>query len=139
MITSGDQQQNPLTPDLTPLLDLIFIVLVFLLLTTNIQIKTMEVNLPQTLDHEILESPDKEVITINIHAKDSLWAIEGNRYSDWARFTHDLMSAIKKHPNKTLVIAADKSASVEAMLKLLAFLQKNQINATNIIMDNQES
>ncbi|WED27669.1 biopolymer transporter ExbD [Vibrio sp. DW001] len=139
MITSGDQQQNALTPDLTPLLDLIFIVLVFLLLTTNIQIKTMEVNLPQTLDHEILESPDKEVITINIHAEDSLWAIEGKQYSDWARFTQDLMSTIKKHPNKTLVIAADKSASVEAMLKLLAFLQKNQINATNIIMDNQES
>lgn len=139
MITSGDQQQSALTPDLTPLLDLIFIVLVFLLLTTNIQIKTMEISLPQTQDHEILNSPDKEVITINIFAEDSLWAIEGNRYSDWDRFTEDLVSTIKNKPNKTLVIAADKSTSVEAMLRLLAFLQKNQINATNIIMDNQES
>lgn len=139
MITSSPQQPSFLTPDLTPLLDLIFIVLVFLLLTANIQIKSMEVSIPQTQDHEVLSPPDKDVITVNIHAQDSLWAIEGIPYSNWNQFAEVLVTTINNQPNKSLVIAADKSASVQSMLRLLAFLQKNQINATNIIMDNQES
>lgn len=139
MITSSPQETRFLTPDLTPLLDLIFIVLVFLLLTANIQIKSMEVSIPQTQDHEVLSGLGEEAITVNIHAEESLWAIDGTPYSDWNLFTEVLVTRINRQPNISLVIAADKSASVQSMLRLLAFLQKNQINATNIIMDNQES
>ncbi len=140
MITSNLEQKASLTPDLTPLLDLVFIVMVFLLLTTNIQIKTMDVHIPQTEDNEVLSSLEKDVITVNIlPGQEAGWAVQGNHYSDWALFSAELLSQIKAAPDKTLIIAADKTASVEAMLKLLAFLQKNQINATNIVMEDSQS
>jgi len=35
------------------------------------------------------------------------------------------------------VIAADKKADVESMLNLFSFMQKHQISATNIVMEEQ--
>lgn len=139
MITSKPQQNSSLFPDLTPLLDLVFIVMVFLLLTANVEIKTMDVHIPQTEESDILSSPKKDIITVNILARESSWAIQGTPYSDWKLFTKELLTTVENSPQKTLVIAADKSASIEAMLKLLAFLQKNQINATNIMMEDTQS
>ncbi len=140
MITSRQEQKTSVTPDLTPLLDLVFIVMVFLLLTTNIQIKTMDVHIPQTEASSVLSALQKEVITINIlPTQEAGWAIQGERYSDWSLFSAELLNQIKAAPDKTVIIAADKAASVEAMLKLLAFLQNNQINATNIVMEDNPS
>ncbi|MDV7103969.1 biopolymer transporter ExbD [Vibrio sp. TH_r3] len=142
MITSTSQSKASLNPDLTPLLDLIFIVLVFLLLTTNIPVKTMNVSIPQTSDSEVLSSPDKQSLTINLLPETtehpSSWAINGSPYDSWDTFTMDLIEQMKNNPERMLIIAADKSASVDTMLKLLAFLQKNNITATNIMMDNQQ-
>ena len=139
MIRSKSIPEPTLLPDLTPLLDLVFIVMVFLLLTTNIAVKTMDITIPNTDDSEVLTSPEQDAITVNILAQAPYWAIQGTVFSDWSLFTQELLRSVKNSPDKTLIIAADKSASVEMMLKLLAFLQKNQINATNIMMEDTQS
>lgn len=138
MISSQpDSQSASFAPDLTPLLDIIFIVMVFLLLTTNIQIQTMNIAVPQTQDEEVLASPDQEVIAINILNASPSWAIQGKPAADWQSFTQSLLTLIRSQPETPIVIAADKNASVENMLKVLAFMQKNQINATNIMMEQE--
>lgn len=138
MIRSHHAPEPSPFPDLTALLDLVFIVMVFLLLTTNIAVKSMDVALPQTDQSDVLRSPQQNVITINLLAHEPYWALEGTQYSDWSNFTSALLSAVKRSPDNSLIIAADKSASVETMLQLLAFLQKNQINATNIMMEDSQ-
>lgn len=132
-----ESESTSFTPDLTPLLDIIFIVMVFLLLTANIQIKTMDIAIPQTNDSEVLESPNREVIAINVLSGEPSWALQGEPLHDWETFTTQLLEAIKQAPDKPVVIAADKQANVESMLKVLAFMQNNNINATNIVMEEQ--
>lgn len=122
-------------PDLTPLLDIIFIVMVFLMLTANVAVHTLNVDIPQTDDKEVLNQPDKQVISINILAGDLPWAIDGEKQSSWQAFTHHLLALKAKYPNKPFIIAADKAANVESMLKVLAFLQQHKITATNIVME----
>ena len=39
---------SSITPDLTPLLDIIFIVMVFLMLTASVKLSSLEVQLPST-------------------------------------------------------------------------------------------
>lgn len=124
-------------PDLTPLLDIIFIVMVFLLLTANTQIKTMTVAIPQTQNASVLGSPNQDVIAITLLKNSPFWALQGQGISDWNMFTHALLETAKASPNKPIVIAADKLASVENMLKVLALMQSNNINATNIVMEEQ--
>ncbi|WP_261817715.1 ExbD/TolR family protein [Vibrio gallicus] len=125
-------------PDLTPLLDIIFIVMVFLLLTANISIKTMDVTIPQTDDSQVLSSQDKSAITVNILASEPKWAIDGKPYQDWETFTQALNLQVHSQPKRNLIISPDKSADVESMLKVLAWLQNHNISATNIVMEEKK-
>jgi biopolymer transport protein ExbD len=132
------------TPDLTPLLDIIFIVMVFLLLTTNIAVKTLTLDVPSTIHSDVLETQNKQAIAISLLAEDNFsaqgaaWAIEETRYPNFKAFTETLLRLHQKFPERSVVIASDKQVSVEHMLQLLAFMQQNNINATNIIMDEQK-
>ncbi|OBU14369.1 biopolymer transporter ExbD [Photobacterium aquimaris] len=138
MITINNRHDSDdLTPDLTPLLDIIFIVMVFLLLTATVQIKALDVDLPQT-STQILQTTKADPITINLVATEPYWALQGQTINDWDSFNLQLLAAVKAAPNKPVVIGADKKASVEQMLKLLAFLQKNDIKATQLLMEEQQ-
>ena len=134
----NDKSSIAMTPDLTPLLDIIFIVMVFLLLTANISIKTLTLDIPSTDQVEVLESPTSQVIALSLLVGEPSWAIEETTYSNWESFANALLALHKKFPERAVVIASDKKVSVERMLQLLAFMQQNQINATNIMMDEQK-
>lgn len=134
----SDTARISLTPDLTPLLDIIFIVMVFLLLTANITVKTLTLDIPTTDQSEVLQSQHRQVLALSLLAEGSSWAIEETRYHDWSSFSDALLVQHQQFPARPVVIASDKSVAVERMLKLLAFMQKNNITATNIIMDEQQ-
>ncbi|MGC9403563.1 ExbD/TolR family protein [Vibrio genomosp. F10] len=127
-----------LKPDLTPLLDIIFIVMVFLLLTANIDIKTMDVDIPTTNEQTVLTDVDSDVIAINLMLDAPNWAIEKQTFQDWDTFTQALIDVSNQYPKRSLVIGSDKNVPVEKMLQLLAFMQKNDMNATSIIMDEEK-
>ncbi|MGY2575879.1 ExbD/TolR family protein [Vibrio sp. C8] len=131
--------EDEFKPDLTPMIDIIFIVMVFLLLTANVSVQTLNVDIPKTEEASQLSSPDKPVISIGIlHNEEEKWALDGVKYSDWKIFTTELLKTRSTYPDKPLVIAADKKADVESMLNLFAFMQKHQISATNIVMEEQQ-
>jgi len=127
-----------LMPDLTPLLDIIFIVMVFLLLTANISVKSMKLDVPTTQDTEVLMPAAKDVLTINILAGTPTWALEQQTFANWDSFKQAFLDKHNNNPKRPLIIGADKHATVENMLTLLAFLQKNNINSTSIIMEQQQ-
>ncbi len=130
--------EDEFKPDLTPMIDIIFIVMVFLLLTANVSVQTLNIDIPQTEEASQLSSPDKPVISVGIlHSEDQKWALDGEKFSDWQAFTAELLTMRNQFPNKPFVIAADKKADVESMLNLFAFMQKHQISATNIVMEEQ--
>ncbi len=124
-------------PDLTPLLDLIFIVMVFLLLTANISIKTMQLDIPTTDQTEVLSEPDNQVIAVNILEIAPYWAINQTTYPTWTEFSNALIKTKNQFPKRAVVIGSDKSVPVEKMLQLLAFMQQNKIDATSIMMEEK--
>lgn len=124
-----------LSPDITPLLDIIFIVLVFLLLTANIPLQSLEVDLPQTDSEALSRVQDNKTVTINLLADSPAWALQGEKFEDWETFRPVLLSQVTMLKDAELVLASDKEVTVDQMLKLLAFLQQHQIQATQILMD----
>ncbi len=128
--------EDEFKPDLTPMIDIIFIVMVFLLLTANVNVQTLNVDIPKTEETSQLSSPDKPVISIGIlHSEEQKWALDGKKFNEWKEFTAELLKLRSQFPEKPFVIAADKKADVESMLNLFAFMQKYQISATNIVME----
>lgn len=77
-----DNNSHGLTPDLTPLLDIIFIVMVFLMLTAAVKLDSLDVSLPST-DSQAVAEVDKQSITVNILKEEPFWAINGKTYIDW--------------------------------------------------------
>ncbi|WP_337165696.1 biopolymer transporter ExbD [Vibrio fluvialis] len=122
-----------LTPDLTPLLDIIFIVMVFLMLTAAVKLDSLDVSLP-TSDSDVVTAVESQSLTINITATEPYWAIDGQAYLDWHNFTLALLEA-HQHNQRPIVIGADKNAEVQHLVKLLAFLQENGIQATQLLTE----
>lgn len=125
-----------LAPDITPLLDIIFIVLVFLLLTANIPLQSLEVDLPKTDSKSLSSIQDTKSMTINMLAGTPAWALQGEQYDDWQQFKAVLENQLEALKETDLILASDKDVTVDSMLKLLAFLQEHHINATQILMED---
>ncbi|MCG9576617.1 biopolymer transporter ExbD [Vibrio tubiashii] len=132
------QEENRfgLTPDLTPLLDIIFIVMVFLMLTAAVKLDSLEVDLPTT-DSQVVSEVDTKSLTINILEAEPHWAIDGKEYIDWENFTLALLEEYKSN-KQPIVIGADKTAEVQHLVKLLAFLQENGIQATQLLTEESK-
>ncbi|CAM3064151.1 ExbD/TolR family protein [Vibrio neptunius] len=134
MIKVSQQKSDfGLTPDLTPLLDIIFIVMVFLMLTAAVKLDSLEVDLPVT-DSQAVSEVDNTSITVNIINHEPYWAINGKEYIDWENFTLALLEQHKSN-NQPIVIGAEKTADVQHLVKLLAFLQENGIQATQLLTE----
>ncbi|CAK4075190.1 biopolymer transporter ExbD [Vibrio sp. MarTm2] len=132
-----DENRFGLTPDLTPLLDIIFIVMVFLMLTAAVKLDSLEVDLPTT-DSQAVSEVDSKSITVNLLAEEPYWAIDSKEYIDWENFKLALLEQ-HKSDKKPIVIGAEKTADVQHLVKLLAFLQENGIQATQLLTEQPEN
>lgn len=132
------QEENRfgLTPDLTPLLDIIFIVMVFLMLTATVKLDSLEVDLP-TSDSSAVSEVDTKSLAINILDQEPHWAIDGKEYIDWENFTIALLEEHRSNA-QPIVIGAEKTADVQYLVKLLAFLQENGIQATQLLTEESK-
>ncbi|MDW2328536.1 biopolymer transporter ExbD [Vibrio sp. 1401] len=128
-----DNNRNGLTPDLTPLLDIIFIVMVFLMLTAAVKLGSLDVALPSS-DSQAVAEVDKQSITVNILKDEPYWAINGQTYIDWENFTLALLEE-SKSTDKPIVIGAEKTANIQSLVQLLGFLQENGIQATQLLTE----
>ncbi|ELA6792605.1 biopolymer transporter ExbD [Vibrio alginolyticus] len=131
--TPQENSRNGLTPDLTPLLDIIFIVMVFLMLTAAVKLDSLDVNLPST-ESQAVADVDKQSITVNILKEEPYWAINGKTYIDWDNFTLALLEE-SKSSDKPIVIGAEKTANIQSLVQLLGFLQENGIQATQLLTE----
>ncbi len=131
--TPQDNSRHGLTPDLTPLLDIIFIVMVFLMLTTAVKLDSLDVNLPSS-DSQAVASVDQKSITVNILKEEPHWAINGKAYIDWDNFKIALLEE-SKSTDKPIVIGAEKMANIQSLVQLLGFLQENGIQATQLLTE----
>lgn len=131
-----DNSSHGLTPDLTPLLDIIFIVMVFLMLTAAVKLDSLDVNLPST-DSQAVAEIDKQSITVNILKDEPHWAINGKSYIDWENFTIALLEE-SKSTDKPIVIGAEKTADIQSLVELLGFLQENGIQATQLLTEESQ-
>ncbi len=128
---------DPITQEmeLTPLIDVIFIVIVFLLLTTNVRLLSLPVTVPQTDDVSSMSEADQERITITVSNDNQGWSIDKNYYANWLDFKTSILQAITDNPELTIALAADQQADVQRFVKVLTLLQQQQVSDTHIIVN----
>ncbi len=126
-------------PDLTPLLDVVFIVMVFLLFTANAQTLSLPVELPQATAAEAAVTQEPQTITVSLLSEGDPWAVGEQRFNDWSVFSQTLLSQVKDKPDITVLIAGDKEAPLGNLVKLMMFLGKHDIKAAQVLMEETNS
>ncbi|WP_422136534.1 ExbD/TolR family protein [Endozoicomonas sp. ALD040] len=123
--------------DLTPLLDVVFIVMVFLLFTANVQTLSLPVNLPEASREEAALTEEPETLTVSILANGQPWALAENKYDSFKVFSQALLARVKQAPDTTVLIAGDQEAPLGNLVELMMFLSEHEITAAQVLMEEK--
>lgn len=132
---SGDDILNDLAPDLTPMLDILFILLVFLILTAGAVFQSLELTLPASAAEEIeLVNKPKHIL---LEIRQVGYAIDGEELENFNTFKRNIVGLIRAKPTHELIVAGDKTIPIERLLKVLTYLQSQGIQTANILMQEE--
>ncbi|UZE96353.1 ExbD/TolR family protein [Alkalimarinus alittae] len=124
------------SPELAPLIDIIFMVVVFLLITANTPLLTLPIDVPSTDKDATLNVATQTELTITITADQPYWHMDKQAFSEWGDFKRALLMSTQNKQQR-LTIAADKTAPTEPLLKLLSLLDQHKIANAQIIMQQR--
>lgn len=123
---------SELAPDLTPLIDVIFILVVFLILNFNAPEYFLKVDLPKDEENISQNIVDKKDIKIYI-AKDIIgWKVNDLQIDQAANLRNKINILSKNYSDSKILIYVDQDAQISRLITLLTILEKNNFKQTNI-------
>lgn len=125
-----------LAPDLTPLLDIIFIVLVFLLLTANMRLASLPMELPHS--ERAAQPLPTAPLTISLTTDGPHpWGLGERGFSERAGFERALLAELQAQPARPVALASDREVPVQRMLELFALLKEQGVQVAEIALQPQ--
>ncbi|MEX2961471.1 ExbD/TolR family protein [Microbulbifer sp. TYP-18] len=127
--------------ELTPLIDIVFIVVVFLLLTANTRLLSLPVEIPSSDSPAETATATASVLTITLQPTPPIWAINDQLFDSWQEFKPALLaklSQMKPLLEPKIHVAPARDAEVEPLVKLLSLLNEQQVENTQILMKEQD-
>jgi len=123
-----------LLPDLTPLLDVVFMLIIFLILSINTTSFSLEVNLPEDKDNISKVISDKDQIEIHL-LPSNMWQINEKKFEDERKFRNYLLNFYQKNKNRKIIIIVDKNSKAQKLISILTFLKKENIQMADILVE----
>ena len=127
-------QQDESEVDITPLIDIVFIMLIFFIVTANFIRETgVHVNKPEAQTATV---QDKANLLIAIDAKDNIW-IEGRKI-DIRAVTANVKRLRSENPEGTVVIQADAESRTKTLVAVIDALHRAHIKDEDIALSTRE-
>ena len=124
-----------MAPDMTPMLDVMFILLVFFLLTMGTVMQSLDLQLPTAVEEELPDVNKPRHIMLEI--REDSYAIDGRPYTEFDDFKTGLQTSLADKPDHDVIVAGDRRISIEELLKVLTYLQSQGVEAANILMQKE--
>lgn len=128
--------------ELTPLIDIVFIVIVFLLITANAPLLKLPVNIPDATENPSADVISDETLVITVASDENRWALGEDIYEDWGELKSALLERIQSKQSAlnslSISIATDNSATAESLVKVMSFLNEHQLKNVQILMQQPE-
>lgn len=122
-----------LMPDLTPLLDVMFMLIVFFILTANAVPYALDVNLPEDSDQVVQAVEDPNSLSVTLLPEGQGWKVNDIFYESENAFKDALKQNTKIH--QKIIIIGDKDVSMQKLLSTMSFLRKHNIETADIVME----
>ena len=114
--------------NLTPMLDVVFIMLIFFIVTANfIKEPGLEINRP---DSETAETQENAAILIAVGANDEVW-MDGRRI-DVRQVKANVVKMLADNPQGSVVIQADEQAIADTIIKVMDGAREAGVNAISL-------
>ena len=111
--------------DLTPLIDVVFLLLLFFLLTAApAPDPTMAVNLPKASSGAVAKLPDE----VELSMKDDGRIFFRGRHYEFGALERELTMVARKKPSTRVILRGDRKANYESFIRLLETV--NRANLT---------
>lgn len=118
-----------LLPDLTPMLDILFILLVFFMLAAGTALRALDLRLPSGEAAALTANgPPRAVLEIRQNG----YALNGESLADFEELKSALSEVLEKTPR--LIVASDRLVPAERLLRTLAHLRARNVRAADILM-----
>ncbi|TMN71943.1 biopolymer transporter [Pseudoalteromonas sp. S1727] len=127
---------SPLMPDLTALIDVLFILLVFLLLTAAVKLEMLDVALPEVgSDNQApLEQQKAIVLSVKYTDQQLIYALAKQPFSS----LNEVVDALReKKSQQGVYLAIDQQVPSGDLVKLLAALSKEDHKIANILIEGE--
>jgi len=135
-VSNVDSVSDAPAIELTPLIDIVFIVIVFLLVTANVPLLKLPVSIPEASENPSAEVVDSDSAVITVPSKDALWGLDDKEYESWEAFKTQLQARADK--DLSVSIAADGDAQAEALITVMSLLNEMKLENVQILMKPSE-
>lgn len=114
--------------NLTPMLDVVFIMLIFFIVTANfIKEPGLEINRP---DSDTAETQENAAILIAVGSNDEVW-MDGRRV-DVRQVKANVVKMLADNPKGSVVIQADEQAVADTIIKVMDGAREAGVNAISL-------
>lgn len=127
--------KDDLIVDMTPMIDITFILLIFFILTANVAQHVYPVKLPKSDPSFNNEAKDDSPIKVTIFANGK-FAVGKEKYLNISEVKAALLTSITNN-NKVIIIPDHNSAS-GTLISLLTFFEGNNITNVDILIEDHK-
>lgn len=124
-----------LLPDLTPLLDVLFMLIIFLVLTSNSLTKAFDIAVPEDSEGVAHDVNDQHTLSITIFSDAGKWAINDQEFNNKDDFKQAFIEEHEKQPDANVIVYGQKSAPIDKLMAVLTFLRTKNIENADIVME----
>jgi len=126
-ITKGNHKR--FKPDLAPLIDVVFLLLIFYMLTFAIPAQGLDVKLPQGVSSE---SPEEAPLVIKIHRADDIQV--GRQSTDLKNLMAILESEIIGRRNKDVIVHTDDKTLYDVFVQVFDMARRAGASNFSLVM-----
>lgn len=133
---SRGSQGFDVLPDMTPMLDIIFMLLVFFILTSGVTFRSLELALPSTTDPNLAAAKEDNSVLLQINQAN--FVIDDNDIDNIDALGVYIDEMSQHRSDAELVIACDKGVPVQRFLDVLTLITKKKIAIAKILMETKQ-
>lgn len=127
------RRREPLTPDLTPLIDVVFILLIFFIVSSVFKKEELALNLD--LPSSTAKEVEIELKQLSIELSNENIAYMGKIVS-YGELNIKLSNVTKR--DKPVIVRIDKDVKYERVIKVLDLLQRYSLNNLALVTNSEE-
>lgn len=121
---------------LTPVIDIVFILLIFFMLATNFN-KVGEIDMDTTKESNSPSEEDIKVIRLLIN-QDQTVISDGKVYDDNELVTM-IKHAVRENEKYSIILSSKDDVTYQRFMYLMAYLKNNELNNINIGLKDNET